>query len=91
VQARQPRSGPPRTAKRAQKQPVRAAAAPARSRRTPRLVLALLALLAAALVIIAVVVATAPTSTKITLRQVVFNDVQHSAEALKQLVSQNTR
>jgi serine/threonine-protein kinase len=90
VQARQPRSGPPRT----QQRPARAAAAAPqreRSHRTPRLVLALLALMAVALVIVAVVLATAPTSTTVRLRNVVYNDVQQSAEALKQLVSQNTR
>jgi serine/threonine-protein kinase len=87
VQQRQPRSGPPRV----QQRPARAAAAPARSRRAPRVVLALLTLAALALVVVAVVLATAPASTKITLRQVVYNDVQQSAEALKKLVSQNTK
>ena len=44
-----------------------------------------------ALVVVAVLLATAPTQTKITLRNVVYNDVKQSAEALKQLVSQNSR
>jgi serine/threonine-protein kinase len=89
VQARQPRPGPARAQ---QRPPVRAAAAERpRSRRGPRLVLALLALMALALVVIAVALATAPATTKISLRKVVYNDVQQSAEALKQLVSQNTR
>jgi hypothetical protein len=51
----------------------------------------LLALLALALVVIAVVIATAPASTRVVLRNVVYEDLSHSTAALKQLVSENTK
>jgi multisubunit Na+/H+ antiporter MnhG subunit len=51
----------------------------------------LLGLAALALVVVAVVVITAPTSSKVVLRNVVYEDVQQSAQALKQLVSENTQ
>ena len=41
--------------------------------------------------IAAIVVLSAPAQTKITLRNVVYTDVQESAEALKQLVGENTK
>ncbi len=86
VVPRQPRRGPARTARPA---PVPAAA----PRRSPasRLWIALLALLALGGVIAAIVALSAPEATKITLRNVVYNDVQESAEALKQLVSENMK
>jgi eukaryotic-like serine/threonine-protein kinase len=90
VTPRRPRSGPPR----AQAQQPAAQAAPAghqRRRGRNRLLVALLALLALALVIVAVVVLTAPSQTKVTLRNVVYSDVQQAASALKQLVSENTK
>jgi predicted PurR-regulated permease PerM len=70
------------------------AAAPAQrraSRRGRRLLLALLALLALAVVVVAIVLITAPTETKVMLRNVVYNDVQQAAGALKQLVQENTK
>ncbi|HUA75706.1 MAG TPA: protein kinase [Solirubrobacteraceae bacterium] len=91
VTPRRPRSGPPR---RQAEQPQAAQAAPvgqARRRRRNRLLVALLALMALALVIVAVVVLTAPSQTKVTLRNVVYSDVQQAASALKQLVSENTK
>jgi len=66
-------------------------ARPARRRRSGRLALALLAVLAAALAVIAIVVLTAPPSSKVVLRNVVYSDVQQASEALHQLVSENTR
>jgi|CZKG01.1.fsa_nt_gi serine/threonine-protein kinase len=88
VAQRRPRQGPPRATP-ASAQPIKAAAAP--PRRKGRLVGVLLGLAALALVVVAVVVITAPTSSKVVLRNVVYEDVQQSAQALKQLVSENTR
>jgi hypothetical protein len=51
----------------------------------------LLALIALALVIVAVVLITAPSTTKVVLRNVVYNDVQQASGALKSLVSENTK
>jgi hypothetical protein len=51
----------------------------------------LLALLGLALVIVAIVLATTPASTRVVLRNVVYEDVQQTAAALKQLVSENTK
>ena len=87
VVPRQPRRGPARTAP-----PVVASAAPGRRRSgTRRLMTLLLALLALGGVIAAIVVLSAPAPTKITLRNVVYKDAQESAEALKQLVNENTK
>ncbi len=69
----------------------RSAAAPARRRGNSRLVMTLLAVLALALVVVAVVVITAPAPTKVTLRNVVYRDVQKATTALQQLVSENTQ
>lgn len=52
---------------------------------------AVLALLAVAVAAVAIVLATAPTSTKVTLRNVVENEAQKSAGALRQLVEENTK
>jgi eukaryotic-like serine/threonine-protein kinase len=90
VTPRRPRSGPPRQAA-GQQQAQAPAATSARRRGRNRLLVALLALLALALVVVAVVVITAPTPTKVTLRNVVYSDVQQAASALKQLVSENTK
>lgn len=86
VVPRQPRPGPPRAAEQA---PV--AAPTRRSSRARRTMIALLAVLALVGVIAAVVVLSSPAPTKVTLRNVVYKDVQESAEALKQLVSENTK
>ncbi len=86
VVPRQPRPGPPRASTRA---PV--AAAPTRRSGGNRLWTWALALLALGGVIAAIVVLSAPAQTKITLRNVFYNDVQESAEALKQLVGENTK
>ncbi len=91
VVPRQPRRGPARAA--AEPAPVQAARARSSSRRsgTRRLFTAVLALLALGGAIAAIVVLTAPAPTKITLQRVVYEDAQESAEALKQLVQNNTR
>jgi eukaryotic-like serine/threonine-protein kinase len=86
VVRRQPRPGPPRGSARA---PV--AAAPARRSGGNRLWTWALALLALGGVIAAIVILSAPAQTKITLRNVFYNDVQESAEALEQLVGENTK
>jgi serine/threonine protein kinase len=86
VVPRQPRRGPTRAA------PAAVATAPPRRRSGARgIVTALVLLLALGGVIAAIVVLSAPAPTKITLRNVVYNDAQESAEALKQLVNENTK
>ncbi|HEY2216926.1 MAG TPA: protein kinase [Solirubrobacteraceae bacterium] len=88
VTPRRPRSGPPRSQSPAQQQ-----GQPARRRRSgrSRLAMALLALIALALIVVAIVLVTAPAPTKVTLRNVVYSDVQQAAAALRQLVSENTK
>jgi serine/threonine protein kinase len=87
VVPRQPRRGPARAAA-----PVVASAPPPRrASGTRRLMTLLVALLALGGVIAAIVVLSAPAPTKITLRNVVYQDAQESAEALKQLVNENTK
>ncbi len=44
-----------------------------------------------AVAIVAAVILTAPSSTKVVLRNVVYSDVQHTAAALQKLVSENTQ
>ena len=91
VVPRRPRPGPPRAAPRPE--PIRAAA-PRRggaARGARRLLLAALVMLALAAVIGAVVLATASGPTRVVLRNVVYSDVEHTASALKQLVSENTK
>ncbi len=56
-----------------------------------RIALLLLGVLAVAIAVIAIVVLTAPSSSKVVLRNVVYSDVQQASEALHQLVSENTR
>jgi eukaryotic-like serine/threonine-protein kinase len=87
VAPRQPRRGPARTPA-----PVAASAAPRRrASGARRLMTLLIALLALGGTIAAIVVLSAPAPTKITLRNVLYEDAQESAEALKQLVSENTK
>jgi serine/threonine-protein kinase len=90
VTPRRPRSGP---ARRQSAAVPPADSAPARSsrRRGGRLLLALLGLLALAGVIAAVVVLTAPATTKVVLRNVVYSDVKQASSALEQLVAENTK
>jgi eukaryotic-like serine/threonine-protein kinase len=89
VVARRPRPGPPRAA------PADAAPAPARRARGERrmrgVVLSAMLVLVLAAVIAAVVIVATPAQTTVRLRNVVYHDVQHTAAALKQLVSENTK
>jgi serine/threonine-protein kinase len=92
VAPRRPRQGRQRRAAAAQSADV-----PAPSRRgarrssSRRLMPAALVLLVLALAIVAVVLITAPAETKVTLRNVVYHDVQQTSSALSQLVSENTK
>jgi eukaryotic-like serine/threonine-protein kinase len=87
VVPRQPRRGPARAAP-----PVIAATTPSRRGSAGRrLATAIVALLALGGLIAAIVVLSAPAPTKITLRNVVYNDAQESAEALKRLVNENMK
>jgi serine/threonine protein kinase len=86
VVPREPRRGPTRAAA---SEPV--AAAPRRRSGASRLMIGVLALLALGGVIAAIVILSAPAPTKITLRNVVYEDAHESAEALKQLVNENTK
>ncbi|HXC23811.1 MAG TPA: serine/threonine-protein kinase, partial [Solirubrobacteraceae bacterium] len=87
VVPRQPRRGPARQA------PPVVATMPARRRGSGlrRLAFAVLALLALIGVIALIVVLSAPPSTTIKLRNVFYERTQESAEALKQLVDENTK
>jgi len=94
VAPRQPRPGPARRAgPSAQNAAVRSSPASSRSpwRAVRRLAIALLCLLALAGVIGAIVAATSPPATKVTLRNVVYSDVEQASQALRQLVSENTK
>ncbi len=88
VATRRPRQGPARA--QAPVQQARPSSASGR-RRSSRLLMLMLALLALALAIVAVVVLTAPSATKVVLRNVVYSDVKQASSALKQLVSENTQ
>ncbi len=88
VAPRRPRSGPAR-ASAARAQP--AGRAPASTRRRSRLLVTMLAILVLAVAVVAAVILTAPAPTKVTLRNVVYSDVQHTAAALQKLVSENTQ
>ncbi|HEY2768064.1 MAG TPA: protein kinase [Solirubrobacteraceae bacterium] len=84
---RQPRPGPaPQRA-----QPAALAPSQPRRRGARRLFGALFAVLLLAAVVGAIVLATAPASTRIVLRSVSYNDAEKVAEALRQLVSENTK
>ena len=89
VAARRPRPGPPRAAAASGRPAVRPPASA--RRRSSRLLVTVLVLLVLALAIVAAVVFTAPASTKVVLRNVVYSDVQRASSALKQLVSENTQ
>ncbi len=68
-------------------------AAPDRRRlsRGRRLFATLFALLLLVVVVVALIVATAPAPTKVTLRNVVYSDVEQTSAALQELVRENTR
>jgi eukaryotic-like serine/threonine-protein kinase len=87
VAPRRPRPGPaPGRAEPAAPPPARR-----RGSRGRRLFGALFALLVLAVAIVAVVIATAPSPTRIVLRNVVYTDVEQAAASLRQLVSENTK
>jgi eukaryotic-like serine/threonine-protein kinase len=86
VAARRPRPGPPR-AKPAPVQPPTRAKSAARG----RLLGLLVGVLALALIIVAAVIITSPTPTKVTLRNVVYSDIQQASAALTQLIETNTK
>jgi eukaryotic-like serine/threonine-protein kinase len=87
VAARRPRPGP------APQRVEPSATAPSRPRGSAgrRLFAALFAVLLLGAVIAAIVVASAPAPTKITLRNVVYNDVERAADSLQQLVGENIK
>jgi serine/threonine-protein kinase len=93
VAPRQPRQGPTRSASTgASARPATAAASSSPRGQGPRrLAVALLGLLALVGVIAAIVAITAPAPTRVVLRNVVYNDVEQTSVALKQLVSENTK
>jgi eukaryotic-like serine/threonine-protein kinase len=92
VTPRRPRPGPARGGDRDAHVAAAAQAAPARRGGAGRrLGLALLGLLALGGVIAAIVAITAPAPTRVVLRNVVYNDVEQTSLALKQLVSENTK
>ncbi|HTA34361.1 MAG TPA: protein kinase [Solirubrobacteraceae bacterium] len=88
VAARRPRPGPAR-ASAARAQP--AGRDSASTRRRSRLLVTMLAILVLVVAVVAAVILTAPAPTKVTLRNVVYSDVQHTAAALQKLVSENTQ
>ncbi len=90
VTPRRPRAGAPRR-QASTAQPAQSAPARSPRRRRGRLVGAMTALLVLVVVIVAIVVATAPSPTKVVLRNVVYSDVQQAASELKRLVSENTK
>jgi serine/threonine protein kinase len=87
VPTRRPRPGPAR----AKPVPVQAPARPTKAAGRNRLLGLLVAVLALALIIVAVVIISSPTPTKVTLRNVVYSDVQQASAALKQLIEANTQ
>jgi len=87
VAPRRPRSGPPRSTPRPSPRESTERVRRARS----RALLALLTLLIVIAAIAAIVVVTAPSQTKVVLRNVVYSDVQHASQALQELVSKNTK
>jgi serine/threonine protein kinase len=90
VAARQPRPGPGRVGSHPSAEPLAAAPAQRRHARGRRLFAVLFALLLLAVAIVAVIV-TAPAPTRITLRNVVYSDVEHTSLALQELVRENTK
>ena len=96
VAPRQPRPGPVRRTSPGAAQDAAASSSARASSRSPwrairRLSIALLCLLALAGIVGAIVAATSPPATKVTLRNVVYSDVEQASQALRQLVSENTK
>ena len=84
--ARQPRPGPP---------PRRAepsiAAEPKPRRKARRVFGAMFALLVLAIAVVAIVLATAPSPTRVVLRNVGYSDAEQVAESLREMVRENTK
>jgi eukaryotic-like serine/threonine-protein kinase len=96
VAPRQPRPGPVRRPSPGAASAAASSSSARASSRSPwrairRLAIALLCLLALAGVIGAIIAATSPPATKVTLRNVVYSDVEQASQALRQLVSENTK
>jgi serine/threonine-protein kinase len=87
VAPRQPRPGPPPR----QAEPLTATSTGRGSPHGRRLFMTLFVLLLVVVVIVAIVVATAPSATKITLRQVSYHDVEETSAALQELVNKNIK
>ncbi len=87
---RQPRQGPPRAAA-PQGRTAPAAVAAERPRRRRSLALILSVLLVIVLAVVVAVLLTAPTPTRVVLRNVVYSDVHQASSALRQLISENTQ
>ena len=86
VATRRPRQGPPRA------RPAAAAQSPSgRARGRGRLAGLVLGLLAVALIVIAAVLLSSPAASEVRLRNVVYPKIQQAAQALTQLVSENTK
>jgi serine/threonine protein kinase len=90
VTPRRPRPGPARS-ERPAAQPEHASAPAQHRRGNRRFLAALLALLVLVVAIVAIVLASAPSTTRIVLRNVVYEDVGKASSALQQLVSENTK
>jgi serine/threonine-protein kinase len=88
VTPRRPRTGPPRSAA---PRPAARESADRVHRARRRALLALLTVLVVIAAIAAIVVVAAPSQTKVTLKNVVYPEVQRAAQALQQLVSENTK
>jgi serine/threonine protein kinase len=88
VPARRPRSGPPRSAP---ARPTPSASAERVRRARGRALVALLTVLIVIAAIAAIVVVSAPSKTKVELRNVVYSRVQEASQALQDLVSKNTK
>ncbi len=90
VSPRRPRPAPAGSPREQAPASAPAATRPRRSS-ARRLMLALVSLLALAGIIAAIVVITAPASTRVVIKNVVYSDVEQASRALKQLVSENTK
>ncbi len=90
VEKRSPRRGAPRA--QPAPRPARGAPAPRRRRkRGSRALLVVFVVLLIAAATAAVIVATAPSSTQVVLRNVVYSDIHKSTQELKRLVAENTQ
>ncbi len=90
VQQRSPRRGAAR--QQPAPRPARGTSPPRRRRnRGSRVLLVLVVVLLIAAAVAAAIIATAPETTKVTLRNVVYSDIHKSTQELKRLVAENTQ